>query len=176
MPATASVVLIQWKAEPFTGRFGPHISCTLSYLQRTHYSYAEVDYIYGWKAYNEHNGFTNAQSALNVFEVFLQLSFLWLRRVPGKQNKALMIGYTVSVMTLSKTVLYWLQEYYSGFLSRCGRILICRFADIGHNSIDRIIFLWIIPNGVWIVVPAILVKQFGVELMQKLNARELKQK
>ena len=30
------------------------------------------------------------------------------------ESKALVVGYTVSVMTLSKTVLYWLQEYFSG--------------------------------------------------------------
>lgn len=176
MCATASVVLIQWKVELFTGLFGPHTNCALSYLNKTYCSYGEVDYIYGWKAYNEHNGFTNAQSALNLFEVLLQIYFLWLRKVPGRQNKALLIGYTVSVMTLSKTVLYWLQEYYSGFLSELRKKLIHRYADIGHNSVDRLILLWIIPNGVWIVVPAILVKQFGAELMQKLNAREMKQK
>ena len=76
--------------------------------------YAEVDYIYGWKAYNNHNGFTNAQSALNVLELLLQIYYLGLRTKPGKENNALIVGYTVSVMTLSKTILYWLQEYFSG--------------------------------------------------------------
>lgn len=76
--------------------------------------YGEVDYIYGWKAYENHNGFTNAQSALNVLELLLQIYFLRLRTKPGKEDKALMVGYTVSVMTLSKTILYWLQEYFSG--------------------------------------------------------------
>ena len=76
--------------------------------------YAEVDYIYGWKAYKNHNGFTNAQSSLNVIELLLQIYYLRLRTKPGKENRALMVGYTVSVMTLSKTILYWLQEYFSG--------------------------------------------------------------
>jgi hypothetical protein len=77
--------------------------------------YGEVDYIYGIKAYENHNGFTNAQSLLNVFELLLQIWFLQLRKRRNFEGKALMVGYTVSVMTLSKTVLYWLQEYYSGY-------------------------------------------------------------
>jgi hypothetical protein len=76
--------------------------------------YGEVDYIYGKKAFENHNGFTNAQSALNVLEIILQLYYLNLRRREGQRAKALLVGYTVSVMTLSKTLLYWLQEYFSG--------------------------------------------------------------
>ena len=79
------------------------------------YRYGEVDYIYGKKAYENHNGFTNAQSALNVIEVLMQVCFLRLRNKPGQENKALMVGYSVSLMTFSKTILYWLQEYYSGY-------------------------------------------------------------
>jgi hypothetical protein len=78
-------------------------------------SYGEIDYIYGKKAYINKNGFTNAQSSLNVIEVLLQIWFLRIRRDPSKQNKALLVGYTVSVMSLSKTILYWLQEYFSGY-------------------------------------------------------------
>lgn len=78
--------------------------------------YGEVDYIYGWKAFNEHNGFTNAQSALNVIELLMQICYLKLRKQPGKENQALLVGYSVSLMSLSKTVLYWLQEYYSGYV------------------------------------------------------------
>jgi len=83
--------------------------------------YGEIDYIYGKKAYENHNGFTNAQSLLNVIEVLMQIWFLRLRNKPGRENKALMIGYSVSLMTFSKTVLYWLQEYYSGYA-----LLLCK--------------------------------------------------
>jgi len=85
------------------------------YLIRSDDRYGEVDYIYGMKAYVNKNGFTNAQSSLNIIEVLLQIWFLKLRRDPSKHNKALFVGYTVSVMTLSKTLLYWLQEYFSGY-------------------------------------------------------------
>jgi hypothetical protein len=77
-------------------------------------SYGEVDYIYGWKAYNEHNGFTNAQSLMNVFELLMQIRYLQIRKRPGHEGQALLVGYSVSLMSLAKTALYWLQEYYSG--------------------------------------------------------------
>ena len=49
-----------------------------------------------------------------------------------------------------------------------------RFAEVGHNSIDRLIFLWVIPNGAWLVVPPILIGKFGAEILQKLDTREVK--
>jgi hypothetical protein len=114
MQYTASVVPTQWKVDPSTGHSTSLIDCP-SHNSQTNSRYGEVDYIYGKKAYENHNGFTNAQSALNVIELLMQVWFLRLRTKPGKENKALMVGYTVSVMTLSKTILYWLQEYYSGY-------------------------------------------------------------
>ena len=47
-----------------------------------------------------------------------------------------------------------------------------RYAEVGHNTLDRLILLWIIPNGAWIVVPGILTWKFGVEIMQRLDARK----
>jgi hypothetical protein len=60
-------------------------------------------------------------------------------------------------MTCSKTVLYWLQEYYS------------TYANIGHNSLGRLIFLWIIPNGLWILLPLLITFRLGDELSTVLR-------
>jgi len=46
-----------------------------------------------------------------------------------------MIGFGAALMTLSKTILYWAQEYY------------CGFCEIGHNKLWDLVLLWIIPNG-----------------------------
>jgi len=51
-----------------------------------------------------------------------------------KAGWAVMLGFAVSVMTVSKTVLYWLNEAFSGF------------ANIGHNSFMDLVVLWIIPK------------------------------
>ena len=92
------------------------INCTDDSTSKAQVSYGEVDHIYGIQAYEQHNGFTSAQALLNLFEVALQIWFLRLRKQPGKEGNALMVGYTASIMTFWKTALYWLQEYYSGFL------------------------------------------------------------
>lgn len=48
--------------------------------------YATVDYIYGWKAFNEHNGFTAAQGSLNAIETAGYLLYLWLVYKYGAQE------------------------------------------------------------------------------------------
>ncbi|KAF4269253.1 hypothetical protein CNMCM8812_001571 [Aspergillus fumigatus] len=127
--------------------------------------YGTIDYIYGWPAFNARNGFTVAQTVLNLVESAAYLYYLFIiykygatmtTGGRGKQRKtrkgllwmlkgdkvvsgrtgatALLVAYSASVMTSSKTVLYWLNEAFSGF------------ANIGHNDALTLITLWIIPN------------------------------
>ncbi|KAI9645855.1 hypothetical protein NHQ30_005290 [Ciborinia camelliae] len=144
--------------------------------------YGRVDYIYGWKAFNEHNGFTGAQTFMNVVESLMYYYYLYIiyaygkssaaqgrgatknSAVPGEQRVvdgkmgalAVLVGYSAALMTFSKTVLYWLNEYYSDF------------GNIGHNSIPDLIFLWIIPNSAWIFVPGYIIYLTGSEILQGL--------
>ncbi|KAG9248283.1 hypothetical protein BJ878DRAFT_550091 [Calycina marina] len=143
--------------------------------------YAKIDYIYGWPAYDGNNGFTSAQTLLNIFETSMYVYYLFVLFTKGKPSNAegvgapekkvagilgeqryvqgregmlaLLVAYSAAVMTVSKTVLYWANEYYSGF------------ANIGHNSVMDLIFLWIIPNGAWIVLPSYIVYVFGGEIL-----------
>jgi hypothetical protein len=80
--------------------------------------YGTVDHIYGWKAWDSNNGFTGAQSLLNVVESVMYGWYLWLcvsqgqgegwtRTVTGRTGgKALLVGFSAALMTLSKTALY----------------------------------------------------------------------
>jgi hypothetical protein len=96
--------------------------------------YGRVDYIYGWKAFNEHNGFTSAQGFLNIIESLLYGYYLYILFAYGKQSKAqgqgapkpptvgflgqqryvdgqkgalaVLVAYSAALMTVSKTVLY----------------------------------------------------------------------
>jgi hypothetical protein len=96
--------------------------------------YGKVDYIYGWKAFNDLNGFTAAQGLLNIVESAMYVYYLYIlftdrkqvaakgrgapkpsvvgllgeqRRVEGvKGALASMVGFSAAVMTVSKTVLY----------------------------------------------------------------------
>ena len=50
-----------------------------------------------------------------------------------------------------------LNEYYSGF------------ANIGHNSAWNLGWLWILPNGLWLVFPTVLVYLLGCEIINGLD-------
>ncbi|KAK7746124.1 hypothetical protein SLS62_009503 [Diatrype stigma] len=144
--------------------------------------YGEVDHVYGWKAFRAGNGFTSAQGSLNVVETALYLAYLGIyfasaigvgngkgrRQTGGGQGKkvltgrpaavAVLLAFSAAVMTLSKTVLYWLNEYFSGF------------DNIGHNSWQDLVLLWIIPNGAWLVFPTYLIYVLGGEMIDGLTA------
>jgi hypothetical protein len=160
--------------------------------------YGRVDYIYGWPAWNERNGFTAAQGALNAVETAGYLLYLWIvleygrsptssaevaaqaeeskgapawfagvpglrwllapRHIGGREAAwAVLLGLSISVMTLSKTVLYWLQEYFGNY------------RNIGHNDVWSLVVLWIIPNGAWIVLPTYMTYVFGSEVLDGLE-------
>lgn len=85
--------------------------------------YGSVDYIYGWPAWNSRNGFTAAQSAMNVLE---SIFYCWYLYVTGHQigdwsyahishlevrgngvSLAVLLSFSAAVMTVSKTLLYF---------------------------------------------------------------------
>ncbi|KAL5046183.1 hypothetical protein BDW71DRAFT_182284 [Aspergillus fruticulosus] len=146
--------------------------------------YGTVDYIYGWPAFNANNGFTNAQAVVNLLETGGYLYYLWVvysygtvaggskgsresqgtlswllatdKVVTGRMGAtALLAAFSASVSTVSKTVLYWLQEYFSNF------------ENIGHNEFWPMV-AWIILNGLWIVVPAWNLHVLGEEIVSSL--------
>ncbi|KAK5288266.1 hypothetical protein LTR16_003481 [Cryomyces antarcticus] len=148
--------------------------------------YGTIDYIYGWPAYNAHNGFTAAQGTVNIIESIGYIVYLWIVYTYGKQANvkgrgapsrvtagwlaegriisgrmgawAVLIGFGTALMTVSKTALYWLNEYFSGF------------ENIGHNDPFTLFFMWIIPNGAWLVLPSYMMYVFGQEILQGLEA------
>ncbi|KFZ08993.1 hypothetical protein V502_09008 [Pseudogymnoascus sp. VKM F-4520 (FW-2644)] len=144
--------------------------------------YGRTDYIYGWKAYNEKNGFTAAQTVMNLIETVGYVTYLGLILKFGKQSVAhgrgapknagwlgqersltgdkaayaALVAYSSAILTVAKTMLYWLNEYYSGF------------GNIGHNTLPDLILLWIIPNGAWLVLPAYISYIMGSEILEGL--------
>ncbi|KJZ74955.1 hypothetical protein HIM_05686 [Hirsutella minnesotensis 3608] len=143
--------------------------------------YGTVDYVYGWRAFEMRNGFTAAQGFLNLVETLMYLAYLWLyysapssvssdaaaaARPASPRTKALrgrggatalLIGFSAAVMTLSKTVLYWMNEYYSGF------------DNIGHNPMLDLVYLWIIPNGAWLIGSTYMIWSLGSDIVQGLE-------
>ncbi|KAH7890236.1 hypothetical protein F5I97DRAFT_625 [Phlebopus sp. FC_14] len=131
----------------------------LHWIWKPYALYQEVDYVYGIKALEENDGFTNAQSLLNIIETSLNLAYVYLAHV-CHWPPAPVIGFAAATMTLSKTVLYWAQEYY------------CGGCAIGHNGWKDLVLLWVIPNGLWIVVPSFIVYRLGRDLASTLVAFE----
>ncbi|KZO92352.1 hypothetical protein CALVIDRAFT_308597 [Calocera viscosa TUFC12733] len=131
----------------------------LNWIWTPYNLYANIDYIYGWPAFNAGEGFTSAQSLLNLVENFINLAYLYSAHI-DKSPVAPLIGFTGVVMTFSKTVLYWAQEYY------------CGYCKIGHNTAKDIIVLWVIPNGAWLLVPGIIIGVLGTDIATSLRTQK----
>ncbi|ETW79693.1 hypothetical protein HETIRDRAFT_124417 [Heterobasidion irregulare TC 32-1] len=131
----------------------------LHWIWKPYEIYQEIDYVrvYGVKALAENNGFTNAQSALNIVETLLNLLYAYLAHI-SHSPIAPAVGFASVTMTLSKTVLYWLNEYFCGWCS------------IGHNAPRDLLVYWIIPNGIWLVVPSCVLYTLGRDIARALRA------
>ncbi|KAG9045771.1 hypothetical protein FS837_005659 [Tulasnella sp. UAMH 9824] len=112
-------------------------------------------YIYGFEALETKNGFTNAQTTLNVIESLLNF---WYCYLGAKHPLAVLIGFTSVVMTVSKTLLYWFQEYF------------CDYCSAGHNTLSDAFWFWMVPNvgEIWIVIPGYILYLFAQDLAGSL--------
>lgn len=121
--------------------------------------YQNVDLVYGVQQYLDKNGFTNAQSLLNIIENFLNITYIYLVHGTshGPRPAAPLLGLVSAATTLAKTVLYWAQEYY------------CDYCAVGHNSGKDLLVYWIIPNGLWIVVPSMIVYTLWNDILSDLT-------
>ncbi|KAF2020607.1 hypothetical protein BU24DRAFT_3891 [Aaosphaeria arxii CBS 175.79] len=145
--------------------------------------YANVDYVYGQPGWDHKDGFGGAQAVLNLVEVIFYGLYImivynhgkpaaggrglqvgvkgWLSggvRIEGRKgNQALIMGFAAAVMTLSKTTLYYLNEYFSDF------------KNTWHNDWSHFIFLYIIMNGLWLAFPAYMTVVFGADILEGLD-------
>ncbi|KAI9736781.1 MAG: hypothetical protein M1834_000985 [Cirrosporium novae-zelandiae] len=142
-------------------------------------TYAKTDYMYGWPAWEAKNGFTSAQGSVNVVECVMYIYYLWIvwrggngrevtpsrragRERPrivesGRAARAVLVLFAASVMTFSKTALYWLNEYFSSF------------ENVRHNDTNSLILYWIIPNGLWLLFPSYIIYVSSSEILQGLS-------
>ncbi|KAJ3771631.1 hypothetical protein FB446DRAFT_739686 [Lentinula raphanica] len=118
--------------------------------------YQNVDLLYGIPALEEANGFTNAQSLMNILETILNLTYLYLAHI-SPWPPATLIGFGSAALTLSKTMLYWAQEYF------------CGFCATGQNDVRTLVVYWVIPNGLWLLFPALIVYTLGKDLVGQLG-------
>jgi hypothetical protein len=108
---------------------------SLRWMVPLHAMYEKIDMVYG-----TYNAFGIGQSMMNVLENFVYLYALLQYRA-GRKNKAYFLWFSVLLCTFAKTFLYALVE-----VGDAGR-------GVSHNDWFTIVFLYIIPNNVWTVVP-----------------------
>ncbi|KAK9364555.1 hypothetical protein V1509DRAFT_643559 [Lipomyces kononenkoae] len=139
--------------------FRPHSlpGNSLSVFWKPYKYYVEFDLSYG----PEHTtGFINAQSAGNLIEAVLNLSYLYLvLKVSSAKSRQLacVVAMVSTLMTGYKTVLFILQEYFSDFSS------------IRHNPFSEIFWKWIFPQTLFVVLPLYLTYLFGDHLLRLAN-------
>lgn len=76
----------------------------------------------------------HAVAFLTLVENFMNIGYLWLVHAQGSPAAPL-LGFASALMTLSKTALYWLIEYYCGGCS------------IMHNDLQTLVAYWVLPMG-----------------------------
>ena len=112
--------------------------------------YGAIDLIYGFPTLESGHGFTNAQALMNIIEAILNVEYLYLRHTsprtirnagtetgkvrPRYHAQAPLVGFAASIMTVAKTSLYFLQEYYGGW------------SMVKHNSALDLVRYYILPN------------------------------
>ncbi|PVF95141.1 hypothetical protein CPB86DRAFT_788325 [Serendipita vermifera] len=126
------------------------------FWKATHGDYAKVDQVYGWKAYNEGNGLTNAAALLNLLEAVGNIIYLYMAEISGNPIAPL-FGFGASLATCAKTIFYESHEYF------------CNYCAVGHNSLRDAILLYVIPTNVWLIVPGIVAWILGQEIAASLR-------
>ncbi|KAJ3476529.1 hypothetical protein NLI96_g11098 [Meripilus lineatus] len=151
---TAPIIL--WDAGFCFMRPRSMVGGDLHWIWKPYGKYQEVDLLYGAAAFENGDGFTNAQAALNVVETLMNLGYLFLAHI-APTPVAPLLGFASAVMTLSKTVLYWAQEYY------------CGGCAVGHNNWQTLLAYWIIPGGSWLIVPTLVIIRLGKDIARSLH-------
>lgn len=113
----------------------------LFHLFTPYAKYITLDPLYG----NLKNAFVIAQSWMNLVEILLTLFAVFLYHLLGRRNLGCLILLVASVMTWSKTALYFIHDYFQ-------RPLHPQDLPIEIATWEYV-FMFIIPSLVWVIVP-----------------------
>eukprot|EP01123_Difflugia_compressa_P007801 TRINITY_DN2173_c0_g1_i1.p1 TRINITY_DN2173_c0_g1~~TRINITY_DN2173_c0_g1_i1.p1 ORF type:complete len:170 (-),score=16.99 TRINITY_DN2173_c0_g1_i1:156-665(-) len=107
----------------------------LFWLYTPYELYIEVDRAYG----DLKNTFVISQSYLNILENILNFIAIFTHFLHSPSSP--LFALTGLSMTLGKTILYTLMD------------VVCGFCHTKENSINNLILFYIIPNGMWLLMP-----------------------
>jgi hypothetical protein len=109
-----------------------------------------VDLSYG----DPGNGFVRAQAIVSVLELAMVAVALWFRRRP----LGVLLVFGASLLTAAKTILILLIE------------VVTRGEHVGHNPTADLVLLYLLPNGVWVVMPLVVAWWTGRALLYRRGA------
>lgn len=115
--------------------------------------YITIDKLYG----DLNDAFGKSQSAVNVLETILNFIGLYLytldQNSKSQQRRGLVVLLVALSATCAKTILYAFYDYFHVP------------SNTAHNKWPEYIMLYLIPNGLWIVVPALCIIHIGSKLV-----------
>ena len=149
-----STLVVIWDALFILFRPASFPGGELGFLWDFAYSiYMKVDLAYA----DQSNTYIHALATMSLFEACIVSWALFAHRIQKNQLAHLLV-LVVTSLTGAKTMLFVLVEAWSGWHS------------IGHNELIPLLFVWVIPNGLWIAVPGLVVFDTGKRLLKHLNA------
>jgi hypothetical protein len=92
------------------------------------------------KYLDQKSGFVLAQTYVNILEMFLGAVGILLH-LGGSVQNALLLAFTSNLMTLSKTVLYFLMDFFDATAGG---------QNVFHKAPEPIYYLFNVP---WIIIP-----------------------
>ncbi|UJR37601.1 hypothetical protein I4U23_030298 [Adineta vaga] len=126
--------------------------------------YITVDPLYG----NLKNAFVIGQSWMNYVELSLALISVLLYHIFRRRNAGCLLLLIASVMTWSKTVLYFVHDYYE-------RPLHPQDLPIKIETWEHLC-LFILPSSLWVVFPFFCMWNIGGQILNLLNSLNNKNK
>ena len=154
--------------------------------------YGTVDYFYGRLSYDENDGFTGAQSVLNVFETILYGYYLFVmgKRVVGgdgflrgvalksinifarydDENRAKFVvtGGTDVALAVVLCFTACVMTASKTILYGANEVF-SGYRHVGHNDWVKVWLFWTPMNAAWIVVPAYMSYILGKELVEAMS-------
>lgn len=120
---------------------------SLAFIWIPYAKYIQIDISYA----DMQNNFVITQAIMSLFEICIGIISLYLAHIK-KTILAILFAFSALLLTGTKTIFIFLQEF------------IGHFEHVNHNSISDLVFSYILPNSVWIIIPFIAVFCLGKSL------------
>lgn len=147
-----STIIISWEMLFILLRPASFANGSLAAIWIPYAQYVKIDTSYA----DLQNDFVNALPFMDLFEIAIgiaALTFNYLRKTPA----AMVFAFSSFLLTGTKTIFVFVQEGVGGF------------KHVGHNSISDLVFLYFLPNSIWIVIPFLAVFILGRDLISRLD-------